>query len=378
MARFLFALAVILTAASPFSPFSPADAEHAVPQTLQTLPAILTLPPKAEVLADGLKVAQQWLEASNHKYGTCSWTYGTFMIGLTYFQEVSGDEGLREWAQGFGEHYDFKLCGITDDMYGQLCGSTYAELYKMDGSKNQTYLADTINMYDAKIKDPTSVRLWSWVDALFMTMSTWSRIGDITKDQQYFDHMFATFNTSALTSIADGGYALYSDQQHLFTRNPPKGPDDVYWSRGNGWAMGALVAALEFSPPADPHVKVYERVYREFAAKLKEIQSDDGGWRASLLNFTGYTLSETSGSAFFTFGLAYGINAKLLDPAEYGAVVENGWKYLSSTALHDDGSVGYCQPPGASPQHNFDNSTTNDFCVGMFLMAASQIAQLAQ
>lgn len=50
----------------------------------------------------------------------------------------------------------------------------------------------------AEIADPSSVSNWSWVDALFMAMNTYSRIGRVTHGQKYFDKQFANFNASAL------------------------------------------------------------------------------------------------------------------------------------------------------------------------------------
>ena len=87
--------------------------------------------------------------------------------------------------------------GRTVDGNNQLCGATYAELYALDGSKNKTMIAGTLPEFDAEIKeDDTS--LWSWVDALFMAMNTWSRIGNDTGDQRYFDQQFKLFSAAAL------------------------------------------------------------------------------------------------------------------------------------------------------------------------------------
>ena len=59
-------------------------------------------------------------------------------------------------------------------------------------------------------------------------------------------------------------------------------------------------------------------------------------------------------------------------------VVERGWAFMSGTALQSDGLYGYCQPVGGSPEHNINANSTSDFCVGQFLMAASQVAKVSQ
>jgi rhamnogalacturonyl hydrolase YesR len=55
---------------------------------------------------------------------------------------------------------------------------------------------------------------------------------------------------------------------------------------------------------------------------------------------------ETSGTAFFAYGLMWGVNNGLLDEGTYMPVLDRAWKYLSETALQKDGRVGYVQPIG--------------------------------
>ena len=66
----------------------------------------------------------------------------------------------------------------------QLCGAIYAELYKMDGGTNESMLADTAAVLSEEVLDPSSSGLWSWVDALHMAMSTYSRMGNVTGGQE--------------------------------------------------------------------------------------------------------------------------------------------------------------------------------------------------
>ena len=164
-----------------------------------------------------------------------------------------------------------------------------------------------------------------WVDALFMAMNTWSRIGNVTGDQRYFDQQFKLFSAAALEGPSGNTppgrppapgvkatYHFWSDQYNLFYRDDRFLNTTTFWGRGNGWAIGALVAALEYTPAADPHRAVYAGLLSKQAAKLKSLQSPDGCWRSSLLNATGYPSPETTGSASFTYGIAYGINAGIL------------------------------------------------------------------
>ena len=83
---------------------------------------------------------------------------------------------------------------------------------------------------------------------------------------------------------------------------------------------------------------------------------------------------ETSGTAFFTYGILWGINNGYLSKKEFKPVVTKAWKYLTKTALQDDGKVGYVQPIGekAIPGQVVDANSQANFGVGAFLLAACE------
>lgn len=86
---------------------------------------------------------------------------------------------------------------------------------------------------------------------------------------------------------------------------------------------------------------------------------------------------ETSGTAFFTYGLLWGINNGFLEQKTYIPAVRKAWKYLTEVALQPDGKVGYVQPIGekAIPGQIVDANSTANFGVGAFLLAACEYVQ---
>jgi rhamnogalacturonyl hydrolase YesR len=66
----------------------------------------------------------------------------------------------------------------------------------------------------------------------------------------------------------------------------------------------------------------------------------DGHWRASLLDADAYPGGESSGTGFYTYALAWGINNKLLDRKKFESVVRKAWTGLN-TLVHADGKVGW-------------------------------------
>ena len=109
------------------------------------------------------------------------------------------------------------------------------------------------------------------------------------------------------------------------------------------------------------------------------VRRKDGAWRASLLNPSDFPTPETSGTAEFVFGMAWGINTGLLPAMVYSPVVARAWSWLEGTALDkDSGLVGFCQPGGDEPENNFNSTSTTNFCVGQFMLAAGQMLKLGE
>lgn len=81
---------------------------------------------------------------------------------------------------------------------------------------------------------------------------------------------------------------------------------DVYWGRGNGWAMLGLINALRYGDAAavtggvaDPHRSEYIRIFNLFADRLLSLQGADGektgrGWGVSVFCLRGSILSPSS------------------------------------------------------------------------------------
>ena len=146
-------------------------------------------------------------------------------------------------------------------------------------------------------------------------------------------------------------------------------------SRGNGLVMGGLARVLESLPPNDPRRPFYVEKLQEMSKSIAQIQSPDGLWRPGLLDAADYPYPENSGSAFFVYALAWGINHHLLSAKQYGPVVRRGWAGLVSH-IYADGRLGSIQPVGAAPGA-YVPGASYVYGVGAFLLAGSEVNQLA-
>ena len=73
-------------------------------------------------------------------------------------------------------------------------------------------------------------------------MNTLARMGTATGQGKYFEKQFANFKASALDA-ADyvNTFGFWNATECLFYRDERFLGSDVFWGRGNGWAIGGLV-----------------------------------------------------------------------------------------------------------------------------------------
>lgn len=222
------------------------------------------------------------------------------------------------------------------------------------------------------------VILWWWCDALFMAPPVLVKWSNLKNDRRYLDQMHKYYTETY--------ELLYDQEEHLFARDNrflwTGSPEDrkggngkkIFWSRGNGWVIGGLALMLEDMPVDYKHRNFYVELFKEMAAKIKAIQPEDGLWRVSLLEPEAWDHGETSGSGFYIFALAWGINNGLLDRKEYLPAVAKAWKALEGVQ-QTDGMVGWVQNIGFDPKPASVDSWQN-FGTGAFLMAGSEVRKL--
>ena len=171
----------------------------------------------------------------------------------------------------------------------------------------------------------------------------------------------------------DADESLYYRDQR-FIGNPSPAGKKVFWARGNGWVLGGLVEILQSLPKERPEYAYFENTFKVMAAKIKSIQQENGTWAPSLLDPKQIPQDESSGTAFFTYGLAWGINNGLLNRAEYEPVVRKGWQALCKRQQRN-GRLINIQPQGDSPVE-FDPDSTVIYGMGAFISAGSEVYKL--
>jgi rhamnogalacturonyl hydrolase YesR len=195
----------------------------------------------------------------------------------------------------------------------------------------------------------------------------------ITGDKKYLDFMYSEYKatTDYLYSPKD---RLYFRDSRFFNRKEANG-QPVHWGRGNGWVFAGLPVIIRELPENYEHRDYFIKLYKEMASRLVELQDDKGYWHASLLDPQSYPNPEMSATGFFIYGLAWGVNNKILEPGKYKPAIEKGWKAMTE-AVWPDGKVGWIQPIGEDPKA-VTREMTEVYGVGAFLLAGTEIYKMA-
>jgi len=200
------------------------------------------------------------------------------------------------------------------------------------------------------------------------------QLATATGDKKYFDYANEEYWATVDYLFSDE-YDLFFRDSRYFTKKSDNG-SHVFWSRGNGWVFAALPLIIEEIPYGKEYRKVkrkYLALYRKMAKSLVKVQNPDGFWPASLMDPTKVKTPESSGTAFITFGLAWGVNNGILIDQATVDSVEKGWSALASV-VDEDGMMHWVQQIGKSPDPVAENDTQL-YGVGALLLAASEMSK---
>ena len=235
------------------------------------------------------------------------------------------------------------------------------------GEMLQAPFAESLEFSD----DKTS-REWVWCDALFMSPPALALAASATGDRRYVDLMDRLW-WKTTDYLYDKQERLFYRDSRFFDRRERNGKK-VFWSRGNGWVLAGLARVLQYLPPDYAGRGRFAALFQEMAQRIAALQGPDGSWRASLLDPDSRPNPETSGTGFFTYALAWGMNEGLLG-REYERAVRRGWSALVR-AVRPSGKLGYVQRVGDAPGDTGPEQTEM-YGTGAFLLAGSEILRLA-
>lgn len=347
-------------------------------------------------LTDVKKVIRQvndhW-QKSHPKHGDAFWNRAVYHVGNMDAYEITEQDSYLRYSEAWAKQNQWKGARSDDRSkwlysYGesdryvlfgdwQVCFQVYMKLHELDPDPKK--VARAREVMDYQVTTPQNDYLW-WSDGLFMVMPVMSQLSHGTGDPIYLKKLRDYFDYACELMYDESEGLFFRDAKYVFPKHKSANGKKDFWARGNGWVFAALPRVIDDLPKDHPDRAHYLKIFRSMAAQLATSQQPKGYWTRSMLDPDHAPGPETSGTAFFTCGLLWGLRKGELDAAVYGPVARKGWDFLTQTALQDDGRVGYIQPIGerAIPGQVVDSRSTADFGVGAFLMAAAEMARLIQ
>ncbi len=332
--------------------------------------------------------ALKWQEANpiGVKNNMKDWTNGAYYTGVVKAHQATNDKDYLNALEEMTVRNNSKPAERffhADDV--TIC---YPYVYlasiksnKVDLKPTEAILKDHLykeHPWRNGVAGTDNQSLWWWCDALFMAPPVLTSYAKLKNDTTYLDEMhknyMATYNL------------LFDKKENLFARDlrfvwkgdesdkKEKNGNKIFWSRGNGWVIGGLALLLEDMPKDYKYRAFYEDLFVKMAKRIKEIQPESGMWTVSLLSPESFNHGEVSGSGFFTFALAWGINNGLLPKEEFKPAVLKAWAALEK-CQQEDGKVGWVQNIGFDPRPASADSWQN-YGTGAFLLAGSEILKL--
>ena len=264
------------------------------------------------------------------------WIRATYFAGVMAAYEATGEQKLYQQALDWAKEHKWEPATREPGGNALTCSQTYVELVRRLGNAQngaEVHLDPTIEWLNSgKPKTPTGEKLWyfeggrRYADGLFTGPPALAMLGEYTGDKKYFGWMDAFFwDVHEELFDADAGL-FYRDKRFKDVRTAAG--KKVIWSRGNGWVFAGLPRIIPYLPKEHPTREKYIALFRQMAAALVKCQGDDGLWRMNLADAAEYSNPESSGTGFFCFGLAWGVNNGWLDRETYEPVARRAWAGL--------------------------------------------------
>lgn len=315
------------------------------------------------------------------------WQQATFWVAMTDLADR--DPRYRAALMALGRSQQWRLGDRPFHADDQLIGQVW--LWASRHGAGVAALTPTRDYYDRLLAhrprgslafvpntggqgEPACTARWCWCDALFMAPPTLLKLANATGDDRY-----ARFAHEEFAAIRD---YLFDPFEHLFFRDSrffdqrDAAGRKLFWSRGNGWVMAGLVRMIETLDPRDPVRGHYVALFREMAARVVALQHANGYWAPSLLDDSAAAPPETSGTGFFVYAFARGVDLGLLDRSAYLPAAVKGWAAIGR-AIQPDGMVGWVQQVSDRPD-DVAPTDTQFYGTGAVVLAGTALYDLAR
>lgn len=342
----------------------------------------------AQVLKKIEKVNDYW-QANNSPQCRAFWDNAAYFTGNMEAYRLTGKAQYYEYSEKWCRHnnwmgatsndksrWRYKTYGEGNDfvLFGdwQICFQTYIDMYNLVPADYKVARAIEVMSHECSMEDN---KFWWWADALYMVMPVMTKMYLLTGEVKYLDKLNENFLWSDSLMWDKEAQLYYRDGKYIWPKvTTACDGGKSFWARGDGWVLAGLAKVLADMPRDYQHRPIFVQRFQQLAEGVARCQQPGGYWSRSMLCEDDAPGPETSGTAFFCYGLLWGVNHGYLDKAQYAPVIEKAWNYLSTKALQADGSIGYVQPIGEKPDPTkiVDARSQAPFGTGAWLLAACE------
>ena len=333
------------------------------------------------------KVNAYW-QANNPAEVRSFWDNAAYHTGNMEVYKLLKDQQMLDYSIRWAEHnqwkgatepdpanWKYKQYGEGQDyvLFGdwQICFQTYIDLYNLSPDEKKVARAKEVMSYeaDSKVHD-----YWWWADALYMVMPVMTKMYKLTGNEKYLDKLYENLCYCDSIMLDDETGLYFRDGKYVYPKHQTANGKKDFWARGDGWVLAGLAKVLQDMPKSYKHYQFFADKFVTLAETVKKIQQPEGHWTRSMMDPQQAPGYETSGTAFFCYGLLWGVNNGYLSKKAFRPAIEKAWNYLTTVALQSDGKIGYVQPIGerAIPGQTVDANSQANFGVGAFLLAACE------
>ena len=318
---------------------------------------------------------------------TRGWIKASFFIGLERFAEKTQNQNLLGPLEQVSRDNRFELGRQVWHADDQAIGATYAgvarrlDTAKLLGPVQREFddilaarPSHGLEFVEGSVSEGGCQRRLCWADAIFMGPPSWALVSNVTGEPKYRD--YAIEETKAtIDYLMDPETNLFFRDSRYFDKKTINGKK-VFWSRGNGWVFAGLARFIEALPANHPERDYFVETFQKMAAALVDRQRPDGYWPTSLDDNALFPNPETSGTGFFGFGLAWGVNNGVLSDPKYSMATLKAWTAMTA-AVDETGRLGWVQQVGKDPKSTTANSSQL-YGAGAFLLMASEMIEFEQ
>ena len=372
------------------------------------LASVLTAQAKTwtkESVKDVIRKVNTYWQTNNPAEVRAFWDHAAYHTGNIEVYKLLNDKDMLNYSTRWAEHnqwkgakeadpakWKYKTYGEGQDfvLFGdwQICFQTYIDLYMIEQGRlntdNATQTPAVSDLQSPKVQRALEVMgyeadskvhdYWWWADALYMVMPVMTKMYRLTGDTKYLDKLYENLLYSDSIMLDKETDLYFRDGKYVWPKHKSANGQKDFWARGDGWVLAGLAKVLQDMPTSYKHYAFFRDKYVRLAKAVASLQQPQGYWTRSMMDPEQAPGPETSGTAFFCYGLLWGVNHGYLPQKEFAPTIKKAWKYLTKTALQADGKVGYVQPIGerAIPGQKVDADSQANFGVGAFLLAACE------